>query len=67
MKKLIIIFLLTIVNSYANYVVNGVGNTKGEAYIDAMSKAPSGPHWVISNIYYGPNEQICKITWVIKK
>jgi hypothetical protein len=68
MKKLICILLFAFVNvSYANYIVTGSGDNKGEAYINAMSQAPSGSHWEISSIYYSPNSSTCIIIWKIKK
>jgi hypothetical protein len=68
MKKLICIFLFALVNfSYANYVVTGSGDSRGEAYVNAMSQAPSGSHWEIYSIYYSPNGSTCTIIWKIKK
>lgn len=67
MKKIIFIFLLFTNLSLADYVSNGSGMNKGEAYVEAMSNAPSGNHWVLHNIYYGPSGTTCTITWKIKK
>jgi len=68
MKKLICIFVFFIVNfSYADYTVTGSGDSRGEAYVSAMSRAPSGAHWEIYRIYYNPNGSMCTIIWKIKK
>jgi hypothetical protein len=68
MKKIVCLFLLLFTNfCYGDYVVNGSGNSRGEAYVDAMSRAPSGSHWEIYRIYYAPNQQLCKITWRSRK
>ena len=67
MKKIIFaLFLLTSI-SLGDYVSSGSGTNKGEAYIKAMSNAPSGGHWVLHNIYYGSNGTTCTITWKIRK
>ena len=58
---------MTIITSSADFVSSGSGMSKGEAYIEAMSNAPSGGHWVLHNIYYGPNGTTCTITWKIRK
>jgi hypothetical protein len=66
MKKILIILLLTITNSVADYATSGSGSSKGEAYIEAMSRAPSGSHWVLSKIHYsGGNfsRYVCTVVW----
>lgn len=66
MKKIIVIFILTIINSYADYSSSGSGNSKGEAYIKAMSNAPSGSHWILHSINYSigySNKYICTVIW----
>ena len=52
-------------NSYADYIVSGHGENKGEAYIVAMSKAPSGNHWILSGVRYGRGYRgyFCTVTW----
>jgi hypothetical protein len=65
MKKIILISLLIISNSFADYISSGHGVNKGEAYLLAMSKAPSGNHWVLSNVRYGRGYRgyFCTLTW----
>jgi hypothetical protein len=68
MKKIIntILFLLTfIIFAKADYIITGTGPSKGEAYISAMSKAPSGNHWIFKNINYSRwyRGYTCTITW----
>lgn len=65
MKKIILILFLLISNSFGDYVVSGDGENKGDAYITAMSKAPSGNHWVLSSIRYSRGYQgyICTVVW----
>lgn len=67
MKKIICIYFTLINFVYADYTVSGSGPTKGDAYINAMSKAPSGPHWILNRIYYSPNMKTCTIIWKEKK
>jgi hypothetical protein len=67
MKKIIFILLLSVNLCAADYISSGSGMNRGEAYISAMSHAPSGNHWVLHNIYYGPGGTTCTITWKIKK
>lgn len=65
MKKFFLILFLTLSNSFADYIVSGHAESKGEAYIIAMSKAPSGNHWVLSGVRYGRTYRgySCTITW----
>ncbi len=66
MKKIIVILLMTIVNSVADYVSSGSADSKGEAYIQAMSNAPSGSHWSLSSINYSRgylDRYVCTVTW----
>jgi hypothetical protein len=65
MKKLFLILLLFTSNSFADYVVSGHASTKGEAYITAMSKAPSGNHWRLSSVRYSRTYQgySCMVIW----
>ena len=65
MKKIIIVLLLTLVNSYSDYISSGFGENKGSAYIVAMSKAPSGNHWVLSSIRYNRHYRgyFCTVIW----
>jgi hypothetical protein len=67
MKKIICILLLFTTFCKADYASNGSGDSRGEAYLEAMSQAPSGNHWILHNIYYTPNGTTCRITWKIKK
>jgi hypothetical protein len=67
MKKVIFILLFFTNISLADYVSSGSGMSKGEAYVEAMSNAPSGNHWFLHSIYYGPSGTTCTITWKIKK
>lgn len=57
---------MTILNGNADYSSSGSGDSKGEAYIQAMSGAPSGVHWVINSINYNfgyVNKYNCTIVW----
>jgi L-cysteine desulfidase len=66
MKKIIVILLMTIVNSMANYVSSGSADTKGEAYVQAMSNAPSGNHWILSSVNYRRGHlgrYVCTVVW----
>jgi hypothetical protein len=66
MKKFIIILLMTIANSVADYVSSGSADSKGEAYIQAMSNAPSGSHWVLSSVNYRRgylDRYVCTVVW----
>jgi hypothetical protein len=66
MKKFIVILFMTILNSNADYSSSGSAISKGEAYIQAMSGAPSGSYWVIHSINYHPgylNRYVCTIIW----
>lgn len=66
MKKFFLILLMTIANSSANYISTGSADSKGEAYIQAMSNAPSGTHWILSNVSYSRgylDRYVCTITW----
>ena len=65
--KFICILLLSTHFCLGDYVSNGTGDGRGEAYIEAISQAPSGNHWVLHSIYYSPNGTTCRITWKIKK
>jgi len=71
MKKMICLIsvLLCLCSvSLADYVVTGVGPSRGEAYVAAMGKAPSGS-WEIKNISYYPasgGNKSCTITWTQK-
>ena len=67
MKKFVFILLLLASIGKADYISMGSGINKGESYLEAMSNAPSGAHWVLHSIYYGPNGTTCTITWKIKK
>ena len=67
MNKIILILCLSITICKADYVSSGSGENKGEAYIEAMSNAPSGGHWALHDIRYGPSGTTCTITWKIKK
>jgi hypothetical protein len=66
MKKFIVILLMTIANSVADYVSSGSADSKGEAYIQAMSNAPSGNHWVLSSVNYRRgylDRYVCTVVW----
>ena len=63
MKKIIFILFLTITFCNADYIVSGSGNNKGEAYLNAMSKAPNGRHWVINSVIYSVDGEYCTIVW----
>jgi hypothetical protein len=65
MKKLILLFILSITNVYADYISSGFGENRGSAYITAMSKAPSGNHWILSSVNYGRHYRgyFCTIIW----
>jgi hypothetical protein len=66
MKKFIIILLMTIATSSADYATSGSGDSKGEAYIQAMSNAPSGSHWVLSSVNYRNGylgRYVCTVVW----
>lgn len=66
MKKIFCILLLAISSSYADYIVTGVGDSKAEAYLNAITRAPSGSHWILSKISYYPafgGRHECNITW----
>ena len=55
--------------SLADYIVSGVGQTKGEAYVEAMGNAPSG-QWIIKSVRYSPASACrvsCTIVWTQKK
>ena len=57
---------MTIVNSNADYTANGSADSKGQAYIEAMSNAPSGSHWVLNSVSYNRgylDRYICTIVW----
>lgn len=64
-KLILFIIFLFSYNTYADYTSHGQGETRGEAYVSAMSGAPSGPHWILDRIYYSPDGG-CFITWKIK-
>lgn len=72
MKTIIfsLIFYTLCINVNADYSVWGDGQTKGEAYIEAMSSAPSG-QWAIKSIRYSignsRSPHKCVITWTILK
>jgi len=69
MKKIIVILLVTILNSSADYSSSGSANSKGGAYIQAMSNVPSGTHWILHSINYSRgylNRYICTIVWKTK-
>jgi hypothetical protein len=66
MKKILIILLMTISYSVADYSSSGSADSKGEAYIEAMSNAPSGSHWVLSSVNYNRgylDRYVCRIVW----
>jgi hypothetical protein len=66
MKKFIIILLMTIATSSADYATSGGGDSKGEAYIQAMSKMPSGSHWVLASVNYSRgyrDRYVCTVVW----
>jgi hypothetical protein len=67
MKKVIVILILFINICNADYVSSASGLNKGEAYIKAMSNAPSGNHWMLHDIRYSPSGNTCTIIWKIKK
>jgi len=67
MKKFIFISILLTSFCKADYTVTGYGSNKGDAYVSAMAKAPSGQHWVLNRIYYSPSQQECTIIWKINK
>ncbi len=57
---------MTIANSVADYVSSGSADSKGEAYIQAMSNAPSGNHWVLSSVNYRRgylDRYVCTVVW----
>ena len=67
LKFLIVTFLSAIVLTtvaFASVTVRGTGKSKGEAYADAMSMAPSGS-WVVDYVNYSQslNKWTCTITW----
>jgi hypothetical protein len=64
--KFIIILLMTISNSLADYSSSGSADSKGEAYVEAMSNAPSGSHWVLSSVSYqigNFDRYVCTVIW----
>jgi hypothetical protein len=66
MKKFIVILLMTIANSSADYSSSGSADSKGEAYVQAMSNAPSGQHWVLHSINYRGgylDRYVCTVVW----
>jgi len=66
MKKIIIFLLISILNSNADYSSSGSANSKGEAYIEAMSQAPSGSYWVLNRVTYTRGNMyryVCTIIW----
>jgi hypothetical protein len=66
MKKIIVILLMTIVNSVADYVSSGTADSKGEAYVQAMGNTPSGNHWVLSSVTYRRgylDRYVCTVIW----
>jgi len=66
MKKIIVILLMTILNSNADYSSSGSADSKGQAYVEAMSNAPSGNHWTLKSVNYSVgylNRYVCTIVW----
>jgi hypothetical protein len=66
MKKIIVILLMTIVNINADYISSGSADSKGQAYVEAMSNAPSGSHWVLSSVSYqigNFDRYVCTVIW----
>lgn len=66
MKQIILILLITITQSFADYSSSGSASSRGEAYIEAMSNAPSGTHWVLNSINYHRgylDRYTCIIVW----
>jgi hypothetical protein len=66
MKKFIVILLMTIINSNADYSSSGSADSKGQAYVEAMSNAPSGNHWTLKSVNYSVgylNRYVCTIVW----
>lgn len=66
MKKFVVILLMTILNSHADYSSSGSADSKGEAFIQAMSNAPSGNHWVLHSVSYNRgylDRHVCTVTW----
>jgi hypothetical protein len=66
MKKSLLILFLTLSTSFGNYISSGIGSSKAEAYLNAMSAAPSGDHWVLKKISYAPSSgcrYTCNVVW----
>jgi hypothetical protein len=66
MKKIIVILLMTIVNINADYISSGSADSKGQAYVEAMSNAPSGSHWVLNSVTYNRgylDRYVCTVVW----
>ena len=64
--KFIIILLMTVSNSIADYSSSASADSKGEAYVAAMSNAPSGSHWVLSSVSYqigNFDRYVCTVIW----
>lgn len=57
---------MTILNSNADYSSSGSADSKGQAYVEAMSNAPSGNHWTLKSVNYSVgylNRYVCTIVW----
>ena len=70
MKKLIVYFLLFSLFTFSSFAgstvqVTGTGSSAGEAYVNAMGKAPSGNYWKIISVNKngGNGKYYCRIVW----
>lgn len=71
MKTFILAFILAahinIINCFgaSSVTTTESGNSSGEAYSNAMSKAPSGNYWRVVNVsnFKLGNKFYCRITW----
>ena len=48
----LLIVIMTSIASNADYTSSGTADSKGQAYIEAMSNTPSGSHWVLKSVNY---------------
>lgn len=57
---------MTVSTSIADYSSTGTADSKGAAYIEAMSNAPSGNHWALKSINYSRgylDRHVCTVIW----
>jgi hypothetical protein len=62
----LLIVIMTSISSNADYTSSGTADSKGQAYIEAMSNTPSGSHWVVKSVNYSfgyLNRYVCTIVW----